>query len=41
MLSSRGERGGGDRFEEEAARQGSLVLDGKEILERLVKGRWS
>lgn len=41
-LSSRAERGGGDRFdEEEACRGGGHVLDGREILDRFVKGRWA
>lgn len=35
------QRAGGERFHEEEARRGaSSVLDGRELLERLVKGRW-
>ncbi len=41
MLSSKGESGGREGFNEEAAaRSARGVLDGREILERFVKGRW-
>jgi len=41
MLSSKGEHWGGERFCEAAAEKSSReILDGREILERFVKGRW-
>jgi 2,3-bisphosphoglycerate-independent phosphoglycerate mutase len=41
VAGSKVERGKGERFhEEEARRAGSGTVDGRELLERLVKGRW-